>query len=83
MEPATKQDISKWFADGKLHKASHLVVVCDEFDYSDYPVYVYPPEDARSIVKTYSGKEMQRVMEVYRLDLPLKEQLEVERNFQF
>jgi hypothetical protein len=37
---ATRDIISKWFDHGLETGASHMFIICDCFDYSDYPVYV-------------------------------------------
>jgi hypothetical protein len=36
---ATKDDLSNWFDDGVSAKATHMIVVCDTFNYDDYPVF--------------------------------------------
>lgn len=50
-----------------------MIVVCDTYNHEDYPVYVMPGEDAQSdvrkMVEEYGKKSMQRVMEVYKLEL--------------
>jgi hypothetical protein len=56
-----------------------MIVVCDTYDYEDYPVYVKPGEDACEKVKEYNGPNMQRVMEVYSLTSPKEPQLAAER----
>lgn len=78
----SKQTISKWFKEG-IGNASHMIVVTDGFDLSDYPVYVKKEEDVREIAKKYDGKDMQKIMEVYNLSLPLKEQLDAKRVFNY
>jgi len=50
---------------------THMVVVCDSFDYEDYPVYT---SDPAATVKKYEAKSMQRVMEVYDLRKPFDRQ---------
>jgi hypothetical protein len=55
----------RWWNRGTELGASHMIVVCDTFDHSDYPVYVQPGEDVRKAYDDYNGKNMQRVMEVY------------------
>ena len=74
---ATKQDIRQWFLDGVELHATHMIVVCDTYDYEDYPVYVMPDDDVRKIEAKHqlSAGNMQRVMEVYNLSLDREEQL--------
>jgi predicted house-cleaning NTP pyrophosphatase (Maf/HAM1 superfamily) len=66
---ASWDDISSWFDAGVTQGASHMIVVCDTFEYEDYPVYVRPEStsDARKVAEEHS-KNMQRVMECYVLD---------------
>jgi len=52
-----------------------MLVVCDEFDHEDYPVYVEKGEDALTIVKEYNKRSMQRVIEVYNFSLDIDMQL--------
>lgn len=80
---ATKQDIRSWLDRGKKEGASHLIVVCDTFDYDDYPVYVMPGDDAHEAFTKYNGVNMQKVMEVYSFSLDLEAQLNEHRAFHF
>lgn len=80
---ASKEDIRGWLRAGKAEGATHVVVVCDGFDYDDYPVYVFPGEDVRERAEAYKKKEMQRVMEVYALHLDIEDQLSEYRAFHY
>ncbi len=53
-----------------------MIVVCDSFDHEDYPVYVDPGEDFWDVFAEYSGKNMQRIMEVYDLQKPWTQQID-------
>jgi hypothetical protein len=79
----TREDIREWLAAGKAEGASHVIVVCDDFSYEDYPVYVKLGQDVRKVFEEYNGKEMQRVMEVYALHLDWEVQLNERRAFHF
>lgn len=81
----TKIEISSWFDRGlsSEDKPTHMLVVCDTFDYEDYPVYVKPTQDARKVYEEYSAKNMQRVMEVYKLSDDKELQLNTSRAFNF
>jgi hypothetical protein len=62
-----KAEISEWFDHGVRDGAVFMIVACDTFDHSDYPVYA---DDERQCLEQYErcdGKGMQRVMEVYDL----------------
>jgi hypothetical protein len=72
----TKEDIKNWI-DSAPKGTTHMVVVCDTFDYEDYPVYVSKKDNVHEVVGKYSGANthMQKVMEVYNLKKSIKEQL--------
>ncbi len=72
---ATKEDIEGWVDEGIAQGATHVVIVCDDFDYEDYPVYVMPSQNAQEVVDGHNGVNMQRVMEVYDLSLSIEDQL--------
>ena len=81
---ATKEELALWFDEGVRQGASHMVVVCDTFDHSDYPVYV-PARPAvgqavADVVAQYATAPMSRVLEVYDLHLDRDEQLAEERS---
>jgi len=64
----TKETIARWFDEGVTLGATHLVVVCDTFNYDDFPVYVRPGQDAHVVAKLHDNAEnMLRLMEVYDL----------------
>lgn len=75
-------DISAWFDEGVASGATHLIVVCDTFDWEDYPVYVKKGEHVREVEARYRGN-MQQVMEVYNLKLDKKMQLAEFRSFHY
>lgn len=70
----TKDTISNWFDKGVHMKATHMLVVCDEFDYSDFPVYVTNGR-ARARADELNGEDMTRVLEVYNLVMDKEDQL--------
>lgn len=73
----TRAEISKWFDEGVAKGATHMIVVCDTFDYEDYPKFVMSGEDAQ---KQASGLgNMQRLMEVYNLSMDKDAQLNEHR----
>jgi hypothetical protein len=72
----SQQQIERWFDEGIRKGSTHLITVCDTFDYEDYPVYVQPGEDARAVVEKHRHMKMQRVMEVYDLAKPKQEQFD-------
>lgn len=89
----TQFEIRGWLKRGKKFGATHVIVVCDTYDWEDYPVYVFKdavPKDAyghvgsaRKIYEEFSGKGMQKVMEVYSLNRDIESQLAEHRAFHF
>lgn len=90
----TKDLIAQWFTQGQARGATHLIVVCDTYEYEDYPVYVMPGENARQKANEYGrsdsrglptleNNQMSKVMEVYLLSTPLEGQLNERRAFHF
>jgi hypothetical protein len=51
-----------------------MIVVCDTFDHEDYPVYAFGPEDCWGKYRSHDGVNMQRIMEVYDLNLAWSKQ---------
>lgn len=78
----SRGEIRGWLDTAKKDGATHVIVCCDTYEWSDYPVVVRPGEDPR---KKADGcnKDMQKVMEVYALHLPLDPQLNEYRSFHY
>lgn len=70
---ATLADISFWFDRAVALKYEYLVIKCDTFDYTHYPVMCKTYEIAQAIVR--NPGDMQRIMEVYNLSEPKEPQL--------
>lgn len=51
-----------------------MIVVCDTYDYEDYPVYC-SKEDFKEKFMSHNGVNMQRIMEVYDLEEPKEKQM--------
>ncbi len=74
----TITEIREWLERGRVMKdISHMLVVCDTFDWEDYPVYVSREENIREKYSDYNGKNMQRVMEVYSYNRSIDDQLKM------
>jgi CO dehydrogenase nickel-insertion accessory protein CooC1 len=67
---------TEWFDRGVEEGADYMIVVCDTFDYEDYPVYATAAEFKE---KYESHNGMQRIMEVYDLHRDKAEQLRERR----
>jgi hypothetical protein len=70
----TIEDLKAWFEEGKAKKATHMIVVCDTFDYEDFPIYVRAGEDVGVELTKRNGQNMQKVMEVYSYKKPFDQQ---------
>ncbi len=72
----SRQELMAWFREGVEQKATHMIVVCDTFDWEDYPAYVMEGEDVREREKKFQVQgNMQRVMEVYDLRKDMESQM--------
>ena len=76
----SRETISRWLdymyeTDG----VTHMLVVCDTYDYEDYPVYI---REGRDPAKYVSGS-MQRVMECYSKNYEKLAQLNQFRAFNY
>jgi hypothetical protein len=70
---ASRQDISRWFDEGVSKGATHMLVVCDTFDWEDYPVFAKGDVDIK--IEHYRQASMQKIMEVYNLSMSKQEQM--------
>ena len=77
----TKEDIRGWLERGKEKNATHVVVMCDSFDYQDYPVFIESHENIHTRLQELAKGEMQRIMEVYKLSMPWNLQLNEHRAY--
>lgn len=71
---ASKSDIREWLNRPHIGK-TYMIVVCDTFDFEDYPVFVGVDEDIEDVIRRYS-QNMQKVMEVYDLAKDIEIQLD-------
>jgi hypothetical protein len=74
MRQLSREDLERWFNAGIEEGATHMIVVCDTFDWEDYPVYVKPTESVAHRIDDFHKAEMQKVMEVYNLKKPFEGQ---------
>lgn len=81
----TKEEIRGWLERASEQGSTHLFVVCDTYDWDDYPVFkTLGAEQARLEHANYSANhEMQKVMEVYRVDQDWDDQLRQHRAFNY
>lgn len=77
----TQEDIRCWLNEGKAQNATHMLVVCDTYDYEDYPVFVQSHENVAEKANKYRGQNMQRIMECYDLNMDFETQLKERRSW--
>ena len=77
-----KFDIQRWLnrLDGD-DSYSHMLVICDTYNYDHYPKFVKKDEDVLNVIEDYQNKEMQRVMEVYNLSMDIPTQIYADRTW--
>ena len=69
----TKSDIRGWLA-RRVPEHTHMLVVTDTFDYTDYPVFCKGNVDDK--IKEYQDyQRMSKVTEVYNLNMDIEKQL--------
>ncbi len=79
----TREDITGWLHRGQEKGATHMLVVCDTFDWSDYPVFIMLGQDARKLADANNGPNMTKLMEVYKLSMDWATQLNERRSFNY
>lgn len=79
----SKDTLKMWFQRGVREGKTHMIVVCDTYDWVDFPVYVSPEEDVREVEAKYGGVNMQKIMEVYNLNLNMDAQMAQHRAFNY
>lgn len=75
MSVATREMIRHWLNMGKNQGSTHVIIVCDTWDYEDFPVFVSKGENIQERVSNYRPENMEKVMEVYNLSMDLEKQL--------
>lgn len=73
---ASKAQIRAWFHVAEREGATHMLMVCDTYDWEDYPVNCEGEEAARKRYAELHEVNMQRVMEVYKIELGWQAQSE-------
>ncbi len=65
---ASIQDVLGWIEEAREKGATHIISVCDTFDWDDYPVYIMPGDDLDKKVKHYREASMQQVNEIIEIE---------------
>lgn len=64
-------ELKNWYLEGKKDGHKFMTVVCDMFDWEDYPVYDDKPYKH---VGYRNEEKMEKVMEIYDLSIPFENQ---------
>lgn len=72
---ATKDEIRKWVERGVERGATHVIILCDTWDWEDFPSYVEKDESVYEEVSKCQTADDLRVMEVYNLSMDIETQL--------
>jgi hypothetical protein len=73
---ATARQIKDWFDAAARLEVPFMLVVCDLFNYEDYPVYIDEEKNPREVSAHYDRMDMQKVMECYDISLGWEAQSE-------
>lgn len=84
MSTATKSDLISWFKQGVDLKKDHMIVLCDQIDWYDFPVFTGSLGEFKQEYKKYSSKHSAiKIIEVYDLNMSMDEQMEEMRAFYY
>lgn len=61
---ATEEELEQWKQEGRRKGATHIISVCDLFEYEDYPVYILPGDNIEDVKQNYDYVNMQKINEV-------------------
>ena len=74
----TIDEIRDWLKSERINDCSHMIVVCDTYDYEDYPVYIQQGSDIQKEIDQRNS-QFSKVMEVYDLSKDIEKQLSEKR----
>lgn len=76
----TKSQIKEWFDIGVENGATHMIVACDTFNYTDFPVWVTKEISIYDAIAAYDDeKRFLKIMEIYKMELGWEVQSSRER----
>lgn len=64
--PTHVDNLRHWFDEGKAQGKDFMIVVCDTYDYTDFPVHT-TASDFAEVYAAEKSKPMQKIMEIYDL----------------
>lgn len=78
----TQSVIGQWFDEGKKNGAEFMIVVCDTYDYGEYPVYA-KRGNFQGVYDGEKNAKMTKIMEVYNLNMDKQAQMLQHRCFNY
>lgn len=78
----THTDIARWY-EAAPKGTAFMLVICDTFDYDDFPVYCASAAECADKLKHYRSEGMFRVMECYDFAMDKTQQLAAHRAYNF
>ncbi len=76
-----KQEIRRMFENGVKMGAKRMAIICDTFEWEDYPVYDCFPDYEWNVSRAERRENMLLLMETYDLTADIDEQMARYRNF--
>lgn len=73
----TASEIGQWFDRGVSQGSKYMLIICDTFDWEDYPYFFEDEKEARE--KMSNPGDMNKFMEAYDLSANKDEQLNMRR----
>jgi len=77
----SKAQITEWFNNSYVENATNMAVFMDIMDHEDYPVYLVA-SDTQDL-RQKLNKKQDRLMEVYSYSVPLSDQIDLPRCFNY
>jgi hypothetical protein len=77
----SQSDIRSWFKRGVEDGYEFMLIVCDTYDYGDFPVYTDKETFDERYAMHSNPKHMSKIMEVYNLKMDMESQLAEHRAF--
>lgn len=77
---ASREDLKLWFLEGRELDHDFMIIACDTFDNSTYPIYT-KLKDFWRFHDRHNNVNMQKIVEVYNLKIDMITQLQLKRAY--
>jgi hypothetical protein len=68
--------VKNWVMEAKMSGCEYAIIACDRFDHSDYLIKCRNADECREKIQEINKPDnMQRIMEIYDLSMPIQDQL--------